>query len=95
MKSFLKTLFDHKFETYITRNIAGIAYLILAWGAVAVGGILFLTMISRSLTFSDFGSLLLSLLVPVVTFVIVIMLRLAFEASTALVAVAENTSKLK
>jgi uncharacterized membrane protein len=95
MKSFFKTLFDHKFETYITRSIAGIAYLILAWCAVAVGGILFLMTLSRALTFADAGSFLLSLVIPVLTFVVVIMLRLAFEASTALVAVAENTSKAK
>ena len=95
MKAFFRTLFDYKFETYITRNIAGIAYIILAWIVSGLSAVAFLLLVVQSVVGANFYALLGSLLIPVLAFIIVVTLRLLFEASTALVAVAENTSKLK
>lgn len=103
MGSFFKSLFDLKFEHFITRKISGIFYAIClgAIGLFAIfaffGGLFSsFQMISYGYGSSGLGfaTLLVTIvLVPVLTFIAVIVTRLIFESSVALVAVAENTKK--
>jgi hypothetical protein len=104
MGSFFKSLFDLKFETFITRKIAGIFYaislaLIGIFGILAFFGGLFTA--SQMLTSGwasleqqgvvlIFGTIVLT---PIGIAISVILTRLVFESSVALVTVAENTKK--
>jgi uncharacterized membrane protein YuzA (DUF378 family) len=90
MGSFFKSLFDLKFETFITRKIAGIFY------AINLGliGLLALALISAAGdAFGAVGAIAALIVVPIITFIAIILTRLVFESSVALVTVAENTKK--
>ena len=104
MKQFFRSLIDLKFEHFITRKVAGIFYAIML-AAIAVTAIIafFGSLIAGFGALSSgysygagigLGSIFVAIvLVPVGTFVAVLMTRLLFESSVALVAVAENTKK--
>ncbi|MFT4211313.1 MAG: DUF4282 domain-containing protein [Microbacterium sp.] len=95
---FFRALFDFSFRTFITRRLAGIFYLVgLAVIAIAflvyfIGGIIAGV---GALRYNSGGGALLIIgtiiLVPVLTFVSILVLRFWIEAVVALVAVAENT----
>jgi hypothetical protein len=104
MGSFFKTLFDLKFETFITRKIAGIFYaialgVIALFAVIALLGGLFQAVSAIGSGYSSGVStglgmlLVIIVVVPLMTFVSVILTRLVFESSVALVTVAENTKK--
>lgn len=92
-KGFIATLYSASFHTFISRKIAGGLYLGLVW-LVSIAGIL-----------AMFGSIMLAtqgfmleailalLAAPLATFISIVVLRLVFESSIALIVIAENTTK--
>lgn len=104
MKHFFLSLIDLKFEHFITRKVAGIFYAITL-GAIVIGAIVTffifivggVSIIGNGYDYDNgagFGLVLMAfVIVPVGAFVSVLLTRLLFESSVALVAVAENTKK--
>ena len=91
MSSFFKSLLDLKFEHFVTRKIAGVFYAITL-GAIATGTLA--VFIQGLFQIFTNGSVSLMLIVsPLAGFIAVVLARLIFEASIALVAIAENTKK--
>ena len=92
-KGFFASLFDFKFETYITKRVASVLYAILTvivvLGAVA-GFILGLTELGG---YTPTFGFLLMLASPVGGLLMLTVLRVAFESSIALVDIAINTKK--
>ena len=87
-KGLFRILFaDSKMESFISRKVAGIIYVVLAWG-VALGAV-FVALAALG----SRGYQALALIAPVVGFLLVLILRMTFEASIALIAIAENTKK--
>jgi len=92
MKNFFVTLIDSSFKNYVTRQVAGVLYLIslifigLGVGAAFAAGVLTLTLgYPEGILFMIGG--------PLIGLLVVILTRLLFESSVALVAIAENTAK--
>lgn len=100
-KNFLASLFDFKFETYITKQVASVVYAILTVLFVIVGAIsTFLLGLAFLVSLQDIGYSYFSwtpffsfLLAPVLTFLSIVALRLTFETSIALIEIAQNTKK--
>ena len=102
MKQFFLSLIDLKFEHFITRRVAGIFYAIVLGAIVLTSVLMFFGFVVtgfKALSYSytaslGLGSLFLGVVgVPVGAFVAILMTRLLFESSVALVTVAENTKK--
>lgn len=99
-RGFFSALFDLSFKTFITRRLASVFYLVglvaLAIGFLVyfVGGILRGT----GMLWVNVGagvSLIVAtiVIVPIVTFLLVITLRFVIEGIVALIAIAENTQR--
>ena len=92
---FFKKLFDTKFENFVTRDVARVLYIfMIALLAVAlliaeIFGLLLLA----SDEFLELEGILLMVVSPVVAMVSLIIIRVGFESSIALVSIAENTKK--
>lgn len=88
--SFLASLFDSSFNTFITRSVAKVFYIItmvilaLIAGIGFVGGLLYT---SEDLVMG----LLFMVLAPVASLISLVLIRLLFESAVALVLIAENT----
>ncbi len=100
-RGFFSALFDLSFRTFITRRLASVFYL-AGLIVIAIGFIVWLvTGVTRSVgyfTFSNVGagiSLLLAtiVLVPLISFLAVVVLRFVIESVVALIAIAENTQQ--
>ena len=99
-RGFFAALFDISFRTFITRRLATAFYVV---GLVAIGiGFLvyFIGGIARSIGVMPFNlgaglSLLIAtlIIVPIVTFLAIVVLRFIIEAVVALIAIAENTQQ--
>ncbi len=90
-KGFFAALFDLKFEEWVTLRVAGVLYVII----LALVG-LFGVVAFFSLLFEGGISILIALVgVPLGLFIAVLLIRLSFEATVALIAVARNTESLK
>lgn len=97
---FVRALFDISFRTFITRRLASAFYVV---GLVAIGiGFLvyFVGGIVRAISALSFNlgagiSLLVAtiIIVPIVTFLAIVVLRFVIEAVVALIAIAENTQQ--
>lgn len=99
-RGFFSALFDVSFRTFITRRLASVFY-VVGLIAIAIGFIVYLA----SGLFNGIGLLGLNvgagisliiatlILVPLVTFISVIILRFVIEAVVALIAIAENTER--
>lgn len=92
MKNFFATLIDSSFKNYVTRQVAGVLYLIslifigiAVVAAVAAGALRLTQGYPEGILFILGG--------PLVGLLVVILTRLLFESSVALVAIAENTSR--
>jgi ABC-type methionine transport system permease subunit len=83
---FFKSLFDFKFESFVTRQVASVLYAILVVGAGLFGVFAIVYGLTRQQAY-------LIVLVPIVYLVYIILMRVLFESSIALVAIAENTKK--
>lgn len=104
MGSFAKSLFDLKFENFITRKIAGVFYaialvLIGIFGVLGFFGGLFTASemlrsgwaaLEQQGIILIFGTIVIT---PIGIIISVILTRLVFESSVALVTIAENTKK--
>lgn len=99
-RGFFSALFDLSFRTFITRRLASVFYLV---GLVAIGiGFLvyFVSGILGAINVMPFNvaagvSALVAtiIIVPVVTFLAIVLLRFIIEAVVALIAIAENTER--
>ncbi len=99
-RGFVSALFDISFRTFITRRLASAFYVV---GLIAIG-IGFLVWFVRGIVVAidllsfNVGagvSLLVStlILVPIATFLAIVVLRFIIEAVVALIAIAENTQR--
>ncbi|WP_243076852.1 DUF4282 domain-containing protein [Microbacterium sp. SS28] len=99
-RGFLSALFDISFRTFITRRLASAFYVV---GLIAIGiGFLvwFVRGIVGGIDLLSFNvgagvSLLVAtiILVPIATFLAIVVLRFIIEAVVALIAIAENTQR--
>ncbi|MEN9608091.1 MAG: hypothetical protein RLZZ06_22 [Actinomycetota bacterium] len=90
----LKELFDFKFEKLVTRKILGAVYAIVVVLVSLASAFVFLAALVQIFQ-GNFPliALLALVAVPVAWFISIVLLRVAFESSIALVIVAENTKK--
>lgn len=99
-RSFFSALFDLSFRTFITRRLASVFYLV-GLIAIAIGFIVYFVsgLISGiNALFFNIGagiSLIVAtlILVPIATFLAIVVLRFVIEAVVALIAIAENTER--
>jgi hypothetical protein len=99
-RGFVGALFDLSFRTFITRRLASVFYLV---GLIAIGIafiVYFVTGLVRGIDALSFNvgagvSLIVAtlILVPIVTFLAIVVLRFVIEAVVALIAIAENTER--
>jgi len=99
-RGFVSALFDISFRTFITRRLASAFYVV---GLIAIGiGFLvyFVRGIFTAIDLLSFNvgagvSLLIAtlIIVPLVTFLSIVVLRFIIEAVVALIAIAENTQR--
>jgi hypothetical protein len=91
-RDFLKTLFDSSLENFISRRVSGVLYIITAW-LIVIGSVLLEFALLSQMLMGSSVALLTMLLVPVITLLTLIIVRMAFEAGIALIVIAENTKK--
>lgn len=99
-RGFFRALFDISFRTFITRRLASVFY-VLGLVAIAIGFIVYFAggLISgiNALWFNPGAAIALIvatiLLVPILTFLAIILLRFIIEGLVALIAIAENTER--
>ena len=99
-RGFFSALFDVSFRTFITRRLASVFY-IVGLVAIAIGFLVYfaggLINAIRLLQFNPGAgiSLLVAtiILVPIATFLAIVLLRFIIEAVVALIAIAENTER--
>jgi len=92
-KTFFQALFDFKFTEWVTLRVAGVLYLI---SIVLVSLVGIIGLISLLAAGTEFAFVILYLLVAALVWVLtVLIVRLAFEASIATIAVAQNTASLR
>jgi hypothetical protein len=92
-KGFLATLYSPSFHNFISRKIAGGLYIALVWLVTIAGaGTMLLSLVQAGQGYGA-QALLMLIAAPIATFVSVIVLRLVFESSIALIVIAENTTK--
>jgi hypothetical protein len=92
-KNFFASLFDFKFESYITKQVASVMYAILVILVSLATAIVFLYSLTQLGGYNAMQSLLLMILTPVAGLLVLTTLRVAFESSIALVDIAINTKK--
>lgn len=93
-KNFFASLFDFKFETYITKQVASVMYAILTILVSLATAILFLYSLTQlGNSYNASSAILLMLLTPVAGLLVLTTLRVAFESSIALIDIAMNTKK--
>ena len=91
---FFRSLFDFRFETYVTRRVASVMYAILAvLVSLATFALFILSIVNLGNPYAGGESILLVLLTPILGLLVLTTIRLGFETSIALVAIAENTKK--
>jgi hypothetical protein len=92
---FFKKLFDTKFENFVTRDVARVLYIFMI-ALLAIGLLIaeiFGLLLLASDEFLELEGMLLMVVSPVVALVSLIIIRVGFESSIALVSIAENTKK--
>ena len=92
---FFKKLFDTKFENFVTRDVARVLYIFMI-ALLAVGLLIaeaFGLLLLASDEFLELEGILLMVVSPLVAVVSLIVIRVGFESSIALVSIAENTKK--
>jgi len=100
---FFRALVDFKFVTFVTRRIAGFIYAILLVSILLAGLVAFFGIVVSGVGLMTGGQLIPGLatvlggivLVPVGTLVAVVLARMIVEVNVALVAIAENTARLR
>ena len=92
---FFKKLFETKFENFVTRDVARVLYIFMMV-LLAVGLLIaevFGLLLLASDEFLELEGILLMVVSPLVAVVSLIIIRVGFESSIALVTIAENTKK--
>lgn len=92
-KNFFASLFDFKFESYITKQVASVMYAILTILVSLATAILFLYSLTQLGGYAPASAILVMLLTPVAGLLVLTTLRVAFESSIALIDIAMNTKK--
>jgi hypothetical protein len=99
-KGFFAALFDLSFRTFITRRLASVFYLVgliaigIGFIVYFVGGILNAVSVMWFNVGAGISGLVATIIVvPVLTFLSIILLRFVIEAVVALIAIAENTER--
>lgn len=99
-KGFFSALFDLSFRTFITRRLASVFYLVgliaigIGFIVYFVGGILNAVSVMWFNVGAGISGLVATIVVvPVLTFLAIILLRFVIEAVVALIAIAENTER--
>ncbi len=99
-KGFFAALFDLSFRTFITRRLASVFYLVgliaigIGFIVYFVGGILSGISVLWFNPGAGISALVATIIiVPVLTFLAIILLRFVIEAVVALIAIAENTER--
>ena len=93
MKAFMTDLFDASLDKFISRKVSGVLYIITAWLLVAATALMEVGLFSQLVQRQNFFALLGMLIVPVAALLVLILVRMAFEAGIALIVIAENTKK--
>ncbi len=93
MKAFMTDLFDSSLDKFISRKVSGVLYIITAWLLVAATALMEVGLFSQLVQRQNFFALLGMLIVPVAALLVLIIVRMAFEAGIALIVIAENTKK--
>lgn len=101
VKSFVRSLLDVKFETFVTRKIATVFY-IVGLVLILLGGLIaFFVQIAAGINLLRFGTagiipiLIALIVVPIATFVSVLLFRVMIEMTIAIIVIAENTRPTK
>jgi hypothetical protein len=89
-KSFLASLFDFKFEEWVTLKVAGFLYAVVLIGVLISAVISVITLLNQG----GFSWLVALVGVPIGTLVVILVVRLVFESTVATIAVAKNTEGL-
>jgi hypothetical protein len=99
-RGFFSALFDLSFRTFITRRLASVFYLVgliaigIGFIVYFVGGILSAISVMWLNVGAGISGLVATIVVvPVLTFLSIILLRFVIEAVVALIAIAENTER--
>ncbi|MGV3732430.1 MAG: DUF4282 domain-containing protein [Microcella sp.] len=100
---FFRALVDFKFVTFVTRRIAGFIYAILLVSILLAGLVAFFGIVVSGVGLMVGGQPVSGVLtvlggivlVPVGTLVAVVLARMIVEVNVALVAIAENTARLR
>ncbi|MFE5410016.1 DUF4282 domain-containing protein [Microbacterium sp. NPDC056569] len=99
-RGFFSALFDLSFRTFITRRLASVFYLVgliaigIGFIVYFVGGIISaVSVMWFNLGAGISGLVATIIVVPVITFLAIILLRFVIEAVVALIAIAENTER--
>ena len=93
MKAFMTDLFDASLVKFISRKVSGVLYIITAWLLVVATALMEVGLFSQLVQRQNFFALLGMLIVPVAALLVLILVRMAFEAGIALIVIAENTKK--
>lgn len=99
-RGFLRALFDLSFRTFITRRLASVFYLV---GLVAIAIAFLVSFVSglvqgvAALSFNAGAGISLIvatiIIVPIATFLAIVLLRFLIESVVALIAIAEHTER--
>ncbi|WP_203580444.1 DUF4282 domain-containing protein [Microbacterium hibisci] len=99
-RGFFSALFDLSFRTFITRRLASVFYLV-GLIAIGIGFIVYfvggiwsaISVMWLNVGAGISGLIATVIVVPVITFLSIILLRFVIEAVVALIAIAENTER--
>jgi hypothetical protein len=92
-KGFFASLFDFKFETYITKRVASVMYAILSVLVLLGTAIAFIGGVTMLGGYYPTTGILVMIAAPIGGLLMLTVLRVAFESSIALVDIAMNTKK--
>lgn len=102
VKSFFRSLLDVKFETFVTRKIATIFYIVGLVAIVLTALIVFFVQIAAGINIMRFDvglgliPILMALVgVPIATLASILLFRVFVEVTIAIIVIADNTSSLK
>jgi hypothetical protein len=91
-RQFLNALVDSKIDNFISRKVSGVLYIIITW--LTIWAVYLEVNYGLTLAFlGNAGGVLLMIVMPVALIFALVLTRMVFEASVALIAVAENTKK--
>jgi hypothetical protein len=92
-KTFFQALIDPDFKEWVTLRVAGVLYVI---GMILVSLLAVIGYAAYVFSSPGFALALAGLLIAIASwFLLILLLRLGFEASIALVSVAQNTASLR